>query len=135
MGVSQAGFRHAAVIEWNRDACSTLRANQRRGIRPVAEWPDVYEGDARTFDFNSLGAVDLVAGGPPCQPFSLGGKHGAHADSRDMWPEAIRAVRELRPRACWVGAVTRNPEHAKISDDPIPMWSKSRWAFVVWTPR
>jgi site-specific DNA-cytosine methylase len=43
--------------------------------------------------------VDLAAGGPPCQPFSLGGKHGAHRDRRDMWPEAVRAVRELRPRA------------------------------------
>jgi DNA (cytosine-5)-methyltransferase 1 len=99
MGVSQAGFRHAGVIEWNRDACDTLRENQRRGTKPVAEWPEVYQGDARTFDFTSLGTVDLVAGGPPCQPFSLGGKHGAYNDSRDMWPEAVRAVRELRPRA------------------------------------
>src|SRR5690606_4497071 len=39
----------------------------------------------------------MVAGGPPCQPFSLGGKHRAHNDSRDMFPEAVRAVRELRP--------------------------------------
>jgi hypothetical protein len=39
----------------------------------------------------------LVTGGPPCQPFSLGGKHRAHADSRDMWPEAVRAAARARP--------------------------------------
>ena len=82
MGVSRAGFEHAAVIEWNRDACETLRENQRRGVAPVADWPEVHEGDVRLFDFSKLGALDLVAGGPPCQPFSLGGKHAAHADGR-----------------------------------------------------
>ena len=43
--------------------------------------------------------IDLVSGGPPCQPFSLGGKHHGPLDERDMFPEAIRAVRELSPRA------------------------------------
>ena len=99
MGVSRAGFDHSAVIEWNADACDTLRENRRRGIKPVADWPDVYQGDARKFDYGTLGTIDLTAGGPPCQPFSLGGKHGADKDGRDMWPEAVRSVRELRPRA------------------------------------
>ena len=45
------------------------------------------------------GKVELVSGGPPCQPFSLGGKHAAHNDARDMWPAAVRAVREIRPKA------------------------------------
>jgi DNA (cytosine-5)-methyltransferase 1 len=53
----------------------------------------------RQVSYGNLGAnVDLVAGGPPCQPFSLGGKHGAFQDARDMFPEAVRAVRELRPK-------------------------------------
>ena len=99
MGVSNAGFHHAAVVEWNADACATLRDNKQRGIKPVSDWPEIYEGDVRAFDFSTIGPVDLAAGGPPCQPFSLGGKHGAHRDRRDMWPEAVRAVRELRPRA------------------------------------
>src|ERR1019366_6348163 len=100
MGVSRAGFHHEAVIEWNSDACDTLRENQRGGIKPVSDWPEIYQGDVRSFDFRSLReSVDFVAGGPPCQPFSLGGKHGAHRDHRDMWPQAVRAVRELRPLA------------------------------------
>jgi DNA (cytosine-5)-methyltransferase 1 len=45
------------------------------------------------------GKLDLISGGPPCQPFSMGGKHKAYDDARDMFPQAIRAVREARPKA------------------------------------
>ena len=56
--------------------------------------------DVRNLDFSSLsGSIDLVSGGPPCQPFSLGGRHKAHNDARDMFPQAIRAIREIRPPA------------------------------------
>ncbi|WP_373944403.1 DNA cytosine methyltransferase [Paracoccus marcusii] len=99
IGVSQAGFRPAAVMDWDRWACDTLRENKERGLDPIAHWP-IHEGDVRQFDFGTVdGAVDLVTGGPPCQPFSMGGRHRAFLDSRDMFPQAIRAVRELRPRA------------------------------------
>ncbi|WP_295226031.1 DNA cytosine methyltransferase [uncultured Brevundimonas sp.] len=90
LGVAQAGFNHAAVVEWDRWACDTLKDNK--------PWP-VTQGDVRLMSYDGLGTIDLVSGGPPCQPFSLGGKHNAHLDRRDMFPEAIRAVRQLRPRA------------------------------------
>lgn len=99
MGISAAGFRPELMVEWDHDACDTLRENRRRKVSPVSEWPEVTEDDVREINYSHLsGAVDLVAGGPPCQPFSLGGKHKAHRDRRDMWPEAVRAVRELRPQ-------------------------------------
>jgi DNA (cytosine-5)-methyltransferase 1 len=99
IGVSRAGFDPVAVIEWNRYCCDTIRENQARGLQPLAHWPLV-EGDVRDFDFRGIrGDIDLVSGGPPCQPFSLGGKHRGHLDERDMFPQAIRAVRELRPKA------------------------------------
>lgn len=90
-GLELAGFTHTALVEWDKDACTTLRANfgQQR----------VFEGDARDFDFVALKNVDVIAGGPPCQPFSLGGKHRAQLDARDMFPIAIQAVRQLKPKA------------------------------------
>ena len=99
MGISDAGFQHVAIAEWNSDACQTIRVNKGRGVNPVAHWPDIYEGDVCAFDYQSVGMVDLVSGGPPCQPFSFGGKGKANADSRDMWPQAVRAVRQVQPRA------------------------------------
>jgi DNA (cytosine-5)-methyltransferase 1 len=99
LGVSQAGFQPAIVAEWNRWCCDTLRVN-RNYRKPLARWPEPFEGDVRELDFADLAnKVDLVSGGPPCQPFSLGGKHHGQTDHRDMWPEAVRAVREIRPKA------------------------------------
>lgn len=99
MGMSRAGFEHAAIVEWDHDSCETFRHNQHNHARNVEQWP-LFESDARTFDYSMIaGDVIVVSGGPPCQPFSLGGKHRGQMDDRDMFPEAVRAVRELRPKA------------------------------------
>lgn len=91
LGLEKAGFETAALFERDADACATLRAN-----RP--QW-NIVEGDVRDVDFSAYGPVAFVAGGPPCQPFSMGGKAHGQQDHRDMFPEAVRAVRALRPRA------------------------------------
>lgn len=99
MGMWRAGFNHAAVVEWDHDSCETFRFNQRNHAHDVEQWP-LHESDAREFDYRAIsGEVVVVSGGPPCQPFSLGGKHRGYMDERDMFPEAVRAVRELRPKA------------------------------------
>ena len=99
IAASNAGFEHDAVLEYNHDACETIRSNQRRGYDLVRHWP-LIEGDVHAQDFKTWnGRVDLVSGGPPCQPFSIGGKHGAMGDRRNLFPEAARAVREIQPRA------------------------------------
>jgi DNA (cytosine-5)-methyltransferase 1 len=99
MGISEAGFTHEAVLEWDRYSCDTIRENQKLGMEPVTDWP-LYEKDIRTFDYSGISEEpDLIAGGPPCQPFSLGGRHGGWDDERDMFPEMVRAIRELKPRA------------------------------------
>ena len=100
MGLCKSGFLPAKVVEWDRWCCDTIRENRREEDNPVANWPEPIEGDVRQVDFRHLeGKVDLVSGGPPCQPFSLGGKHRAQADHRDMWGEAVRVVRETKPPA------------------------------------
>lgn len=99
IGMANAGFRHAAVIEWDHDACETFRENKLHHAHSVRGWP-LHECDVRKFDYPQIkGTVSVVSGGPPCQPFSLGGKHKGYRDERDMFPEAVRAVRELRPGA------------------------------------
>lgn len=99
MGVSLAGFESLAVVEWNKWACDTIRENQSRGYPLVQDWP-LREGDVRNFDWSSLPeGIDLLAGGPPCQPFSMGGKHKAHGDERDMFPVTVELVRKLRPKS------------------------------------
>ena len=99
LGISQAGFHPSMVLEWDPYCCDTIRENQRRDIAPVKSWP-LRQADVRRATFSHLeGEIDLVSGGPPCQPFSLGGKHKAQADKRDMFPEAVRAVREAKPKA------------------------------------
>ena len=99
MGISLAGFESLAVVELNKWACDTIRENQSRGYPLVQDWP-LREGDVRNFDWSSLPeGIDLLAGGPPCQPFSMGGKHRAHGDERDMFPVTVELVRKLRPKS------------------------------------
>ncbi|MDZ4817679.1 MAG: DNA cytosine methyltransferase [Planctomycetota bacterium] len=94
LGTKAAGFKHAAVVEWNRNACDTIRKNNHLG---VINWPLV-RGDVRQINFKEWHGVELVAGGPPCQPFSIGGKHRGQNDHRNLFPEAVRAVREIQPK-------------------------------------
>ncbi|SNU01901.1 DNA (cytosine-5)-methyltransferase 1 [Ruaniaceae bacterium KH17] len=90
-GLERAGFGHSLAVEIDHDACETLRTN-----RP--SWA-VHEGDVREVDGTQYKGLDLLAGGVPCPPFSIAGKQLGADDERDLFPEAIRLVREARPEA------------------------------------
>lgn len=90
-GLELAGSKHCAFVEWDTNACNTLRQNYNQEI--------VFQGDVRNFSFSQYQNIDIIAGGPPCQPFSLGGKAKGHNDKRDMFPAAISAIRTLMPKA------------------------------------
>ena len=90
-GLELAGFSHAGLLEINHQACESLRKNFDPKI--------VLETDVKAVDFRKFSDVDIVSGGPPCQPFSLGGLARAYNDNRDMFPQAIRAISEIRPKA------------------------------------
>ena len=98
LGLAHAGFRHELLIDKDRHTCATLRENGRR-ILPMTDW-NLIEGDVASVDYAPhAGQIQLLAAGAPCQPFSLAGNHGGHNDERNMFPEVVRAVRELRPDA------------------------------------
>lgn len=92
LGLEQAGFTHDAAVEIDRDACETLRKN--RG----GSWK-VVETDVAGFDGTEFRGVDLLAGGVPCPPFSVAGRQLGASDERDLFPQALRLVAEIRPRA------------------------------------
>jgi DNA (cytosine-5)-methyltransferase 1 len=98
LGLHQAGFRHLALYEWNPAAVETLQYNKAMGY-PAFKGCGITRADVREVDFTKHRGADLVAGGPPCQPFSMGGKARGAKDMRDMFPQAIRAVSEIQPRA------------------------------------
>ena len=91
LGLEQAGFASAGAVEIDATACTTLRAN-----RP--SW-NVIEGDLRAISGKEFTGVDLLAGGVPCPPFSIAGKQLGKHDERDLFPEAIRLIRDIKPRA------------------------------------
>ena len=94
LGLEQAGFHHAALVEIDPNCCDTLKFN-REG------W-NVIQQDLRKFDGKPYKGVDLLAGGLPCPPFSVAGKQLGDADERNLFPEGIRLVREIRPRAVMI---------------------------------
>ncbi|HEY5326157.1 MAG TPA: DNA cytosine methyltransferase [Mucilaginibacter sp.] len=91
LGLEQAGFDHIALIELEYLACQTLRYN-----RPG--W-NVLEKDVRIFSASEFVDVDLFAGGVPCPPFSIAGKQLGRDDERDLFPEALRLIKECNPKA------------------------------------
>lgn len=91
LGLAMAGFVHVALVEYEADYCKILKDN-----RP--EW-NVICADVNEFDGHPYKGVDLLAGGVPCPPFSIAGKQLGKDDERDLFPEAIRLIGEIQPRA------------------------------------
>ncbi|MFC6091478.1 DNA cytosine methyltransferase [Saccharothrix lopnurensis] len=115
MAVHQAGFRPLLFNEFNKRACETLVASAKKTLgedglkitedtKPVppgqGQPAPLYPGDVRDLDLSGFeGKVDILAGGPPCQPFSAGGVAKGDEDKRNMFPAVFKAVREMRPKA------------------------------------
>jgi DNA (cytosine-5)-methyltransferase 1 len=91
LGLEMAGWDTKVAADFDPQACATYKRNFPH--------TKVLEGDVRLVDWLPLrGTIDLVAGGPPCQPFSVAGNQKSHEDVRDMVPEFVRAVREIQPK-------------------------------------
>jgi DNA (cytosine-5)-methyltransferase 1 len=92
LGLHNAGFTHRAVVEIDKHACATLRANH-------PEW-GVAEDDLHDWEPSpELVGVDLLAGGVPCPPFSKAGRQLGADDERDLFPRALELAEMLQPKA------------------------------------
>lgn len=100
-GLHAAGFRPTLFYEKDPVAWTTLKESPL-SPEPPPEW-EKHRGDVRMVDWAEINQpVRLLAGGVPCQPFSLGGNHFADRDPRDMFPETTEAIRILQPRAVFL---------------------------------
>ncbi|MCL2825876.1 MAG: DNA cytosine methyltransferase [Eggerthellaceae bacterium] len=91
LGLEMAGFKHAALVELDSEACETLRLN-----RPY--W-NILEMNVHNFSASQYADIDLLAGGVPCPPFSVAGRQLGSEDDRDLFPQALRLVKECMPKA------------------------------------
>lgn len=98
LGAHHAGVSPILFLEWEKNSCETLRRNSQSSFGlPTSR---VLESDIRVFSVDQIpGAFDLLVGGPPCQPFSIGGKKNGHEDRRDLFPEYLRVLSKTKPKA------------------------------------
>lgn len=115
LGLARSGFATIAAAEMDSDALGTFAAAHLRyspGI-PLT----LLDGDIKKHSFKSFkGDVALVAGGPPCQPYSFGGLRRGSDDLRDGLPQFLRAVREIQPDTFLMENV---PGLASVSQRPL----------------
>jgi DNA (cytosine-5)-methyltransferase 1 len=98
LGLAAAGLAPDHLYELDKHCCSTLRHNAQ-GPNPLIVG-EIHQEDVSAVDWSTITKpVRLLSGGPPCQPFSFGGKHLADRDGRNQFPATLRAVRALRPAA------------------------------------
>lgn len=101
-GFEAAGFDTVAAVEMDGDCCKTLKLNRKHW--QVLHSP-IAEVSSEVLRERTGGDIDVLIGGPPCQPFSKAG-YWASGDSRRLddprastLSEYIRVVSDLRPRA------------------------------------
>lgn len=122
-GIGSLAFKHTipdyrtvCYVEWEPYCQAQIISRIADGVLDDAPiWDDI-----RSFDGNQWrGKVDIITGGFPCQPFSVAGKRQGEADERNMWPDTIRVISEVRPR------------YAKY----IKLYGKTSWELDALDPR
>ena len=130
LGSVLLGHRVVCAVEWDTYCQEVLLRRQEEGHLPAFPiWDDV-----RTFDGQPWrGAVDLVSGGFPCQPFSVAGQRAAEDDPRNMWPDTIRIIREVGPRFAFlenVPGLLSTPYWGTILGDLAEAGFDAEWCVV-----
>ena len=92
-GINQAGINVLLANEINQDACLTYVYNHPKTI---INQEDIRKVNGKSIK-NIFGGIDVVAGGPPCQGFSLAGKRDPKDPRNKMFKEFHRVIKELKP--------------------------------------
>lgn len=95
LGLSLAGFTHVALVEYEKDYCEILKHN-------MPDWNVLCEDIKNFSGWSYRFQIDLLAGGVPCPPFSVAGKQLGANDERDLFPEMLRLVEEIAPKAVMI---------------------------------
>jgi hypothetical protein len=84
------GFHHLALIESNERCVATLKLNG---------FSNIIHNQLEHVDLSNSNDADLLTAGPPCQPWSIGGKSLGEEDSRNLWATTVRAINDVQPKA------------------------------------
>ena len=96
LGLRLAGLDATTVcyVEWDKYCQKVIQQRQRDGLLDDAPiWDDIKSFDGRPW----RGCVDLLVAGFPCQPHSVAGKRAGADDDRNLWPDTLRIISEVRP--------------------------------------
>lgn len=123
------GWRTVCAVELDEYCRRVLMQRQDDGIlEPFPIWDDVttFRGD------EWRGLVDVVSAGFPCTPWSVAGKREGAADSRNLWPDTARVIREVRPR--WVllenvPGLAAHPYFVTVIGDLAALGFSARWDY------
>lgn len=156
LGLERAGWTGRWQVEWD-DYCQHVLAHHWPDVPRIGDIHDAHAAhvahadasgrDKRARELGSgrrdepadrcrgcLEPVDLIAGGFPCQPFSVAGKRLGTADERWLWPEFARLIGELRPRYVLVenvpGLLARHGGMGAVLGDLAALGYDAEWDSV-----
>jgi DNA (cytosine-5)-methyltransferase 1 len=97
LGLESTGHFKTVAFCDNDKFCKLILDKHWKGIKI---YEDVKEISKKKFKEDSIEFPDIITGGFPCQPFSVAGKQQGTSDSRHLWPEMFRIIKDFTPR--WV---------------------------------
>lgn len=99
LGTKLLGFNHIGYVEINEYCQRVIAQRIKDGILDEAPiFSDIRAFIDQGYASSYTGLVDIITAGFPCQPFSVAGKREGGGDDRNMWPETIEVIREIRPK-------------------------------------
>lgn len=103
LGTKLLGFNHVGYVEFN-DYCQQVIAQRIKDgyLDEAPIFSDIRAFNDQGYAKSYKGMVDVITAGFPCQPFSSAGKQLGENDPKNMWPETIKCISQIRPAFCFL---------------------------------